>query len=362
VAYVQENSIIEHLFKQCPSLPLPGEVDQVTHGWIKLHRRLLKNHIFDNPRLLKTFLWCLLKASHKEHTQMVGRQKVLLRPGQFVTGRTKSSEALNMSPSTAWAYLKLLEDDKTIEIQSTTKFSIVTITNWRMYQSRDNKPDSNEEPFEQESNHEFGADPDNRRTANDQQGVNSKDMPLKQEFEQETEGNLDNKCDKKADSKPDSKHKPTEQGFNQKAEGKSDSKPDNRRTANGQQMDTNKNDENDENKYVYTHIFEHWNSKDIIKHRSLNDRTKGSINAKLKDYTSEEICQAIDNYAAIVHDDRYYFTYRWTLQEFLQRGFETFLTWEVAHQNYLKDEIEAPQGGEKKCRLLEDELRAQTLI
>jgi hypothetical protein len=125
---------------------------------------------------------------------------------------------------------------------------------------------------------------------------------------------------------------------------------------------SSKKDIRNKHKDVYTHIFEHWNSKDIIKHRSLNDRAKGSINAKLEDYTSEEICQAVDNYAAILRDDRYYFTYKWTLQEFLQRGFETFLTWEVAHQNYLKDEHEAPQGGEKKWRLLEDELRAQTLI
>jgi hypothetical protein len=350
VAYVQENSITKHLFEQCAPPQTLGRWPAVTYGWIKLHRKLLKNHIFDNPKLLKTFLWCLLKSSHKEHVQMVGRQKILLEPGQFITGRAKAAEALDMPPSTAWSYLKLLEDDEAIEIQSNTKFSIVTVVNWEVYQGYD----SEKSPSEQGFKHETEDSSDSRWTTSEQQGVNSDNIPIKQGFKHETEGNLDNKCDKK----PDSKKSPSEQGFKHETEDSSDS----RWTTNGQRADTNKNDKNGKNKKIYTHVFEHWNSKNIIKHRTLNDKTKRSINAKLKNYTSEEICQAIDNYAAIVHDDKYFFTYKWTLHEFLQRGFETFLIREVAHQNFLKDKAKISQGGEKTWRLLEDELMAQTLI
>ena len=111
-------------------------------GWIKLHRKLKDSPIFNNERLLKAFIWCLLKATHSGYEQMVGRQKVWLEPGQFVTGRHKAGASLNMSPSTAWSYLKLLEDESTITINSNNKYSIVTIENWSLYQSDENNPDN----------------------------------------------------------------------------------------------------------------------------------------------------------------------------------------------------------------------------
>ena len=84
-------------------------------------------------------------------------------------------------------------------------------------------------------------------------------------------------------------------------------------------------------------VFEHWNSKDIIQHRKLTDKIKRAIKGALKNYSADEICAAIDNYVAILTDDKYYWSYKWTLQDFLQRGIEKFLDFETAAQNYLKD-------------------------
>ena len=84
-------------------------------------------------------------------------------------------------------------------------------------------------------------------------------------------------------------------------------------------------------------ILDHWNSKDIIRHRKLTDKIKRAINGALRSYSADEICAAIDNYTAILTDDKYYWSYRWTLQDFLQRGIEKFLDFKTAAQNYLKD-------------------------
>lgn len=111
-------------------------------GWIKLHREIKDKAIFDNEKLLKTFIWCLLKATHAEHEQLIGRQKVPLKPGQFVTGRNKAGAELNMPPSTAWEYLKILESNKSINIKSNNKFSVVSVENWGLYQSEDEKSDN----------------------------------------------------------------------------------------------------------------------------------------------------------------------------------------------------------------------------
>lgn len=114
-------------------------------GWIKLHRKLLENPIFNDPHLLKLWVYCLLKATHKERKQIVGKQMVELQPGQFVTGRFILAEEYNkgakpkdiVSDRTLWRWLKFLEECEFLSIKSTTKYSVVTINNWDKYQEND---------------------------------------------------------------------------------------------------------------------------------------------------------------------------------------------------------------------------------
>ena len=126
-------------------------------GWIKLHRKLLENPIFNDPHLLKLWIYCLLKATHKERKQIVGKQIVELKPGQFVTGRFALAEEYNrgvkpkdiVSDRTLWRWIKFLEECEFLSIKSTTKYSVITITNWDRYQENDqqmtNKRPSNDQ-------------------------------------------------------------------------------------------------------------------------------------------------------------------------------------------------------------------------
>lgn len=109
-------------------------------GYIKLHRQLLDTDIFENPKLLKVFIWCLLKATHTDREQRVGRKIVKLKQGQFIFGRAKASLELDIPQSTIWDYMKLLENRRTISIKSNNKYSVVTIENWGLYQNNDNFP------------------------------------------------------------------------------------------------------------------------------------------------------------------------------------------------------------------------------
>lgn len=65
-------------------------------------------------------------------------------------------------------------------------------------------------------------------------------------------------------------------------------------------------------------IYDHWNSKGIIKHRKMNAKMKSHINARLKEYSVEELKKAIDNYATVLSDEKYYWTHRWTLNDFMK--------------------------------------------
>lgn len=130
-------------------------------GYIKLHRLLIGDDIFQNEKLLKVFIWCLLKATHKEREMLIGRQNVKLKEGQFIFGRNKASLELNMPASTLWDYMKLLEKRKTINIKSNNKYSIVTIEKWAIYQSKDNTSDNKS---------------DNKQTSNGQQMDTNKNV------------------------------------------------------------------------------------------------------------------------------------------------------------------------------------------
>ena len=103
-------------------------------SWIKLYRKILKSPIWDNEKALKIWIWCLVKATHKERVQLVGQQEVFLEKGQFVFGRKKASEELSMTESTIYKYIKLLEKLQMISVNSNNKFSVVSIEKWEDYQ------------------------------------------------------------------------------------------------------------------------------------------------------------------------------------------------------------------------------------
>jgi hypothetical protein len=111
-------------------------------GWIKLHRKMLIDPVFSNEKGLKVWIWCLLKANHKEKSLYIGRQKESLESGQFIFGRNKASEELEMSGSTIWWWMSQLEVDRYIDIKKTSKYSVVSILNWKTYQRLDSKVDN----------------------------------------------------------------------------------------------------------------------------------------------------------------------------------------------------------------------------
>lgn len=84
-------------------------------------------------------------------------------------------------------------------------------------------------------------------------------------------------------------------------------------------------------------IYTLWNDQKIITHKKITGSISTAIKTSLKDYSKEDIEQAIKNYALIVHGDEYYFSHSWTLKDFLKRGLDKFLDLEVAKTNYRSD-------------------------
>jgi uncharacterized protein YneF (UPF0154 family) len=88
-------------------------------------------------------------------------------------------------------------------------------------------------------------------------------------------------------------------------------------------------------------IYAFWNSQKIIQHQELKDALRSTIKARIEaGYTQEQICEAISNYKTVLTEDKYYWTHKWTLQEFLLRGLDKFLTKNEPFKNYLAENKE----------------------
>lgn len=114
------------------------QAEAVDEGWIKLHRKIQRSSVFKNEGLLKTWLWCLLKANHEDAWIPIstgkGKTEVLVKRGQFVFGRKSAAKSLDMDESTVYKRMRKLENMGNCNTQSNSHYSIVTILNYELYQ------------------------------------------------------------------------------------------------------------------------------------------------------------------------------------------------------------------------------------
>lgn len=111
----------------------------MNRGYIRLWRKSLDAGWIRNHKLWAFWIWCLLKASHREYDAVVGLQTVHLLPGQFLFGRKKAAEETGLTEREIRDRLEALKREGNLTSKTTNKFSIITIVNWHIYQSDDSK-------------------------------------------------------------------------------------------------------------------------------------------------------------------------------------------------------------------------------
>lgn len=88
-------------------------------------------------------------------------------------------------------------------------------------------------------------------------------------------------------------------------------------------------------------LFDYWNSKGIVVHRTINEKMVKVLKKSLDLYGQAQIKQAIENYSIVLSDSTYYFKTRWTIGDFVTQSnaLPDFLPegikW-INYQEYLK--------------------------
>lgn len=104
-------------------------------GYIKLYRKLLDNPIIcKDSDYMAVWVYLLLSATHKEYPALFKGKKIMLKPGQLITGRKSISMKLNITESKVQRILKSFESEQQIEQQASNRNRLITILNWSEYQ------------------------------------------------------------------------------------------------------------------------------------------------------------------------------------------------------------------------------------
>ena len=104
-------------------------------GWIKLYRQVLDNPIVcKDSDHIAVWMYILLNATHKEYPAVFSGKKIIMQPGQLITGRKTIAEKFNIDESKVQRILKRFENEQQIEQQNGNKNRLISVLSWSDYQ------------------------------------------------------------------------------------------------------------------------------------------------------------------------------------------------------------------------------------
>jgi hypothetical protein len=88
-----------------------------------------------------------MKANHEDHKIPFKEQDILIKRGQFVTGRKEALKELKPLTVQTWkSALSYLKSTHRINLQANNKFSIITVCNYDFYQCYENESNQPNQP------------------------------------------------------------------------------------------------------------------------------------------------------------------------------------------------------------------------
>ena len=106
-------------------------------GFIKLHRSILKWEWYTDIPVRILFEHCLLRANH-ENNKWCGK---IIQRGSFITSLAKLAQETGLTIKQVRTALDKLKMTHELACEGHSRYSIITINNWDLYQSKDTQED-----------------------------------------------------------------------------------------------------------------------------------------------------------------------------------------------------------------------------
>ena len=104
--------------------------DKIDNGWISLYRKFVKWQWYKNANIKSVFMHLVLFANHKEENW----RGIIVKRGQLITSRETLSDDLGLSIQQIRTCLSKLESTNEIKIETTNRYSLITVINYDKYQ------------------------------------------------------------------------------------------------------------------------------------------------------------------------------------------------------------------------------------
>ena len=134
-------------------------------GWIKIHRSLLENDIYNRGKFSYGQAWIdlLLHANHKPASVMLKCKSYNLEPGQLAWSQKSLAKRWKWSRHAVQTFLSVLKSEHQIEHHSDENTTIITVLNWDGYQNGGTKGDTSGAP----EGHQKGTDKNDKNVKNE---------------------------------------------------------------------------------------------------------------------------------------------------------------------------------------------------
>lgn len=106
-------------------------------GYVKIYRSVVNHWLWIEKPYSKFEAWIflLIRANFKDAKINIGFELFDIKRGQFISSQEKLSEQFGWSRNQVRSFIGLLENDKMIVSETTSKFTKITICNYDTYQS-----------------------------------------------------------------------------------------------------------------------------------------------------------------------------------------------------------------------------------
>lgn len=90
----------------------------MNEGWIKLHRTIRQSAVFDDPDVLRVWIWILCEASFEARDTIADGTVIHLKPGQLIGGKRRIAAKIGSTESRVYRAIKLLEKLGSVSVRS----------------------------------------------------------------------------------------------------------------------------------------------------------------------------------------------------------------------------------------------------
>jgi len=141
----------------------------MAQGWISIDRQVKDNWIWKDKPYAKGQAWIdiLLRVNHKVNEIPIGNQIITVNEGQTVWSIEDMANSWGWSRKKVSNFLNILETESMLSQKRTSKYTLLTIENWALYQNKEHQRNISGTSKEHQKNTNNNDNNDNKKDMSD---------------------------------------------------------------------------------------------------------------------------------------------------------------------------------------------------